>query len=172
MRDPNSFLPGPNRLGTPRASTNLVLRHPVAAPRSSDRQRETAQDYADQVGKAADRVLRMISPGTSIVLGSRTGAGGSSDSYAQIVKEYYSRNWDPRGVSRDDGTAVVTVVIGSDGRVVAARITKSSRDTALDETVQRALDRVRSIEPFENGAREKQRTFTINFNARTRNLGD
>ena len=112
----------------------------------------------------------MVSPGATIDLdgGTGTGSGEGSYSYAQIVKEHYARSWDPRGATDEDGTTVVKVVIASDGKVVAAHITKSSGNRALDDTIQQALNRVPSIRPFENGAREKQRTYTINFNARAK----
>jgi hypothetical protein len=42
-----------------------------------------------------------------------------------------------------------------------------SGDEALDRSVQRTLERVRTIEPFETGAKEEQRTYTINFNLQT-----
>ena len=58
----------------------------------------------------------------------------------------------------------VTVTIASDGTVISARIITPSGDAGVDASVQRTLDRVTFIAPFPEGATEKERTYTINFN--------
>jgi TonB family protein len=59
-------------------------------------------------------------------------------------------------------------VIRKDGRVSQARIIKRSGVASLDRSVQEALDRVREVVPFEAGATEDSRTYTIGFNLRSK----
>ena len=63
-----------------------------------------------------------------------------------------------------------TVTIASDGTVLSARILKPSGDASVDRSVQRTLDRVTFIAPFPEGAKDKQRTYTINFNLKAKRL--
>ena len=69
----------------------------------------------------------------------------------------------------EDATAEVRVTIASDGTVICQTIIKRSGDPAVDASVQRALDRVTTIgRPFPEGAKEKQRTYIIPFNMKTK----
>ncbi len=52
------------------------------------------------------------------------------------------------------------------GTVISAEIISPSGDETLDKSVQSTLSEVKWIKPFEAGARESQRTYTINFNLR------
>ena len=64
----------------------------------------------------------------------------------------------------------VKVTIASDGTVINAHIITPSGDAHVDATVQRALDRVQFIAPFPEGATEKERTYTINFNLKAKRM--
>ena len=55
LQDPNSFIPTPRRPRTPRVSTNLVFRPAVGARPASNRPRVTADEHAQQVGRAAEQ---------------------------------------------------------------------------------------------------------------------
>jgi TonB family protein len=85
------------------------------------------------------------------------------DAYARIVRFFYSQSWEPAGENDPTIAAKAKVTIASDGKVSAARIVQSSGDARLDESVQRTLDHVQFIEPFEPGAKENERSYTINF---------
>lgn len=97
------------------------------------------------------------------------GVGPTLVNYAQWVKEIYDRNWIvPDAVTSDYGIVRVEIVVQRNGDA-RGRIVKPSGDALLDRTVQGALDRVRNIGyPFPEGATEKSRTFTINFNLKSR----
>jgi TonB family protein len=70
----------------------------------------------------------------------------------------------PQDASLENATVEVSVTIARDGSVIAKRIVKRSGDAAVDASVQRTLDRVNSVErPFPEGAKDKQRTYTIPF---------
>jgi len=97
--------------------------------------------------------------------------GAASVSYADYglyVRMVYERAWHPpRHVKQNLATVKAEVVIARDGRVLSARILQPSGDPELDRSVQETLNRVKSIgRPFPKGAKEKQRTFIINFKLR------
>jgi TonB family protein len=91
---------------------------------------------------------------------------GQDDEYAKFVREIYTSHWDLSGADANDAGALtkVAVTIASSGKVLSSRILRSSGNTQVDETVQRALNSVDFIRPFEDRAKEAQRTYTINFN--------
>ena len=45
---------------------------------------------------------------------------------------------------------------------------RPSGETGVDSSVQRTLDRIPFIAPFPEGAKEKERTYTINFNLKAK----
>ena len=92
-------------------------------------------------------------------------------SYANFVVGVYRRTWEPlipSGLARSRITKV-SVTIRRDGRVLSARIIRKTGDAALDRSVQRALDRVKTIgKSFPSGSKDSQRTFTLDFTPRIR----
>ena len=86
--------------------------------------------------------------------------------YAQHVVAVYRRAWQPlipKNLARTR-IAEVSVTIDRTGRVIRARITRRTGDAALDKSVQRALDKVRSVgKSFPSGSRDAQRTFILDF---------
>jgi TonB family protein len=103
-------------------------------------------------------------PGTSSV---------SYANYSSVVKSVYERAWTlPDNTSSADANTRVSVTIGSDGTVISSRILDPSGDAGVDASVQRTLDRVTFVAPFPDGAKEKEKTFIINFNLKAkRNFG-
>jgi TonB family protein len=90
--------------------------------------------------------------------------------YAAVVKSVYEQAWIlPNDVS-DNANTKVSVTIANDGIVISARIITPSGDAGLDASVQRTLERVKSIAPFPEGATEKERTYIINFNPQVKRL--
>jgi len=101
-----------------------------------------------------------------------TGANRAAfTSYASFVVAVYRRTWEPlipANLARPR-VAKVSVTIRRDGRVLSARIIRRTGDAALDLSVQRALDRVRTIgKSFPPGSRDSQRTFTLDFTPQIR----
>ena len=86
--------------------------------------------------------------------------------YAQHVVAVYRRAWQPlipKNLARTR-IAEVSVTIDRIGRVIRASITRRTGDAALDKSVQRALDKVRSVgKSFPSGSRDAQRTFILDF---------
>jgi TonB family protein len=98
--------------------------------------------------------------------------GDGSLSYADFyerVKSVYAHAWIvPEGITDETATVGVSVTIARDGRVMGARITRSSRNPAVDHSVQVTLDRVDYAAPLPDGAKESQRAVSINFNVAAR----
>jgi len=91
--------------------------------------------------------------------------------YAAVVKSVYEQAWQPPDdAANDEANVKVTVTIANDGTVISARILAPSGDPGVDASVQRTLDRVTFIAPFPEGAKEKERTYSINFNLKAKRL--
>lgn len=89
--------------------------------------------------------------------------------YADFIWSKYYQAW----VTPDDrdvrNPVKVEIVVARDGRIISANIVKSSGDAALDKSVRQALDRVRSLPAFPQGAKDAERTFKISFNLKSKN---
>src|SRR5439155_833878 len=113
-------------------------------------------------------------PAVSTTIETDYGPGGGGEAYAnydQVVKSIYTHAWlPPDDTANDDAITKVTVTIQNDGKVLSARIFRPSGETRVDGSVQRTLDRVSFIAPFPEGAKDKQRTYKINFNLRAKRL--
>jgi TonB family protein len=126
---------------------------------------------AQAFAKANERLKEGFSQGTKVDV---SGPGGEAYAdYTQFVKSVYDDAWIVTDALIDeDSTAKVSVTIGKSGRVISAHIERRSGDSALDRSVQRALDKVKFVAPFPAGATDDQRTFLINFNLKSkRSLG-
>lgn len=169
----------------PQISTKIV--HRTTVDPAAERARKAAEDRAKAEAEAraqrltaASTALRSAVTGLSKNLSTSTiaveafGPGGPAFiNYGQLVKSIYDAAWlvsDDLG--DDDSTVKARVVIARDGTVLSARIVSPSRNGALNRSVQGALDDVKFIAPFPEGAKDLERTFTINFNLKAkRQLG-
>ncbi|HEY2952868.1 MAG TPA: TonB family protein [Verrucomicrobiae bacterium] len=167
--------PVPNKNAKPDLG-KVVVRDPGAKARaeaeakSKAEAKERAALLAKQLNKTVQNLNDGLSKGTVVDI---RGPGGEAyANYAQWVKTVYEDAWDPADDLMDnDSTAQVTVTIAKNGDVITARLIKRSGTPALDKSVQRALDKVRTIgRPFPEGAKEDQRTFNINFNLKAKRL--
>jgi TonB family protein len=149
-------------------------------PSESDTRAQEAKELADrrrqllsQLRQSADNIRAGTSSATAIEEIGPGGGGPAYANYAAWVKTKYENAWTPPDdAASDDAIAKVSVTIASDGTVMSARIIKSSGDSQVDRSVQRTLDRVTFIAPFPEGAKEKQRSYVINFNLKAkRGLG-
>jgi len=131
------------------------------------REREKAAERA--VAEATQAIQKNAAPSTAIDM-----PGDSSEAYAnygQIVKSIYDRAWNaPDTSANDNADTLVRVEISRDGSVLSADIINSSGDSAVDNSVQRALDRVRFIKEFPDGATEKTRVYKIHFNLKAKRM--
>lgn len=131
---------------------------------------EARQRLANQVGRAASNIRSGTGAATAVEEGFGSGSGPSYASYTSWVWSYFDRAWvRPQDGSLEDATVLARVTIARDGTVIAKRIIKPSGDAAVDASVQRTLDRVNSVErPFPEGSKDKERTYNIPFNMKSK----
>ena len=157
-----------------------IVRNPKAKSASKDTSAEDSQArerlaMRNRVLGAFDRSLGNISAGTGSAtkIDGSFGPGGGGPTYAGYeawVLTVYDNAWvAPEDATSADATVEVSVTIANDGAVTAKRIIKRSGDSAVDASVQRTLDRVTTMgRPFPEGAKDKQRTYIIPFNMKTK----
>ena len=180
--DPNALEPERKRK-LPDVSTKPVVRPPdtAKAPKSPDTPSAEdlqAQRLADArkraaaiIGASARSLRDDIAPGTSIEPLGPGGGGEVYASYDQAVRSKYWHAWrPPQDTASDNAITRATVTIASDGSVLSARIIQPSGDASVDRSVRDTLDRVTYIAPFPQGAKDKQRTYTIRFDLKARRL--
>jgi TonB family protein len=129
------------------------------------RDRERRRRMAAAVGGAANNLEP--SPLGGVTLDPK-GPGGGGVPYAnflQAVKSVYQHAWVvPDGITDENATTAASVTIARDGTVVSSRITRSSGNPGVDQSVQRTLDKVKWAAPLPDTAKENERTVNINFN--------
>src|SRR5690606_15587917 len=111
-----------------------------------------------------------LSSSTEIKLKGPGGGGVPYANFLSAVKSVYSRDWQVPETADDSATVVASITIARDGRVLSARITRSSGSSAVDRSVQITLDRVKFAAPLPETATENQREVTINFNVKAAKL--
>jgi TonB family protein len=148
-------------------NTQLVVRTvPKNSPATDNSQQQQRQARA--IRSALRNLKSNLTPGTTIDMPGNSSAAYAN--YAAVVKSVYEQAWIlPNDVS-DNANTKVSVTIANDGTVISARIITPSGDAGLDASVQRTLERVKSIAPFPEGATEKERTYIINFNPQVKRL--
>jgi TonB family protein len=179
-----------NKKPKPEIVTTAVSRHTDS--QKKQKQKSDAEAHAREVAEAkaqeaadsrrremaaalltsTSRGIRSDMAPTAISINPGPGGGGEAyANYAQVVKSIYEHAWLPSDdTTSDEAITKVTVTIKRDGSVAASRILKGSGDSSIDKSVQRTLDRVRYIAPFPEGAKDQERTFTINFNLKAKRL--
>jgi len=121
------------------------------------------------VAEVKRNIREGLSGSTSVEMPGPGGGGPAYANYKQVLASIYYQAWqEPDDSSAEAATAVAAVVVARDGSVISAHITKSSGDRAVDRSVEATLQRVRFIAPFPEGAKDEQRSFTVNFNAKAK----
>jgi TonB family protein len=139
-------------------NTQLVTR-----PVSKNSPPVKSQNDSRALKNLAAELRHKLSSPTQIEMSGESSA--SYANYASVVKSIYDQAWTlPDTIANDDENVKVRVTIASDGMVISASIVTPSGDASADDSVQRALDRVKFIAPFPEGVTDKERTYTINFN--------
>lgn len=136
------------------------------AKAAADRRRESSE-----INRALANIKSGFSPSTSIELQGPGGGGIPYGNFLAAVKKVYSDAWTvPDGVT-EDFAATISVTIARDGTVISARIIRTSGNSAVDQSVQSVLDRVKYAAPLPEGAKEDQRTVNIVFDVNSKLLG-
>lgn len=167
----------------PDISTNLVVRSNQEAIR---KQRELAQARADQeaarqaaerkawqeyanqrsqiakdVGSLVGNVGKSIGKDTVVDVGAGPG-GEAFANYGGLVSGTYRRAIESQNPQNDQlVSAVIRTTVARDGTVLKAEFLQRTGSSLLDKAVDRALKSVRSVPAFPAGAKDTERTFTI-----------
>lgn len=133
-----------------------------AAQRARDARLRAIRSAANTIREKSSSAMEVDLPGDSTQ---------AYADYASVVKTVYTDAWNlPDSVANDDETVKVSVTIANNGRVIDAHIIEHCGDAPVDASVQRALDRVRQLEPFPDGATDKERTYTIYFQPKIKRM--
>lgn len=181
--DKNDVTPAPPKPKPPKPTppkiqidlTPVVRKTTDTAEKAVEQQREAERQAKRDALKrqkaimaAANSIESKASASTEVSV-PRGDSAAAVANYASVVKTYYTQAWNPPDDAKNDEANVkVRVTIQSDGTVSAARIIDRSGDSGLDDSVQRALDRIHSLEPFPSGMNESEHTYTINFNLKAK----
>lgn len=99
-------------------------------------------------------------------------SGPAFANYAQAIKTLYQKAWlEPSDAQSDTSVVKARVRIARDGRILSAVVVGRSSDAAVNRSVEQALRRVTKAPPFPAGSKDKERSYTINFELSSRRLG-
>ena len=162
-------------------STTPVIRKTdakaIAQAKAAAEAKAAAKAAADQnsriasaLNSAASRIEGGVSKRTDIKLSPGSGGGGPSyGNWLSAIKKIYTDAWIvPDGVTDDSATVTATVTIARNGDVLTTSIVRASGNPIVDHSVKATLDRVTTTRPLPEGAKEDQRTVTINFNVKAK----
>jgi TonB family protein len=168
-QEPLNLKPIPDKVQPHKVEPNLK---PVVRNAS---QNTSTPDNSAQQARALRKAIRSLkqnfSPSTTVDMPGNSSVAYAN--YASAVKSVYDQAWAQvplDHVANDNENVKVTVTIASDGTVISARIVDSSGDGALDDSVQKTIERVTFVAPFPGGSTDKKRTYTINFNPQLRKM--
>lgn len=156
-----------NKSATQKASAEARREAEANERREAEANARAAQaQYASRVQSIVGAIGQGMSSGTSVEI---PGPGGEAFAdYGQWVIAIYQRAWSPPGdLADNEATVEATVVISRNGTVESFTVTKNSRHSALNQSVDR-LQKVKSIAPFPEGVTDLRRTFIIEFNLRSK----
>lgn len=184
LPDPNSLEQKTDRKPRlPEVSTVPVVHKPnptrpattstTTSTEDSEAQRvaERNKRIAAALGATARALRNDIAPGTTIEALGPGGGGEVYASYDQVVQSVYWHAWTPpQDTATDAAITKASVTIASDGTVLSAHIIKPSGDASVDRSVQQTLEKVTFIHAFPEGAKDKQRTYTIKFDLKAKRL--
>ena len=140
-----------------------------ATAEAEAREREQQAQYNARVREVGDSLSQNLSTGTSI---GPLGPGGEAYAYyGSVIVKIFDDAWIlPNDVSDSDATVKAEVTIRRDGTVLSRQIRRRSGVSAVDASVQKALNRVLNVPKFPDGAKEDQRSFILNFNVKAKRL--
>ena len=132
-------------------------------------QKAAQEKLAKAIRDVRKEMTQGFNSGTKVEV---SGPGGAAyASYRSFVFAAYDNEWQvSNDIANDDSSAIARVVVHRTGRIISAEISQRSGLPALDKSVQRALDAVKSLPPFPEGARDQERTFVIEFSLKAKRL--
>lgn len=169
----------------PRINTTLTTRKPTDKTASTKNSAASASTKTtttppNQRAQAVERLIQSLhqnltSGGLTLneTIGSGVGGGPAALNYNQAVLGAFDDAWQPPPeLEEDTAVTLARIVVHRSGRILDARIIKRSGNHLMDLSVQNALEAVKELPPFPEGARDLERTFKIEFNLKVkRGLG-
>jgi protein TonB len=138
-------------------------------PKNNSTPAKPTPDNSRVVNSTLRALRKNLSSNTTIDMPGDSSVAAAN--YAQIVKSVYEQAWTPPDdTASDDANIKVRVTIASDGTVISARVIGPSGDASVDKSVRSTLERVQFIAPFPSDSNDKERTYIINFNLKSKRL--
>lgn len=154
-----------------RISTNLVVRKGGSTKTQSSSGKIAGNKIADQFNSAIQNIGAGLTSG-GLHINDVPGFGGGGPAmvnYTQLIMNIFDRAWTPPSEIADENLITeVSIVIHRTGKVTSTRILKRSGNAAMDASVLKAIESVRSVPAFPSEARDFERTFIIEFNLKTK----
>jgi TonB family protein len=158
----------PNPKPTPKVDLHLVTRN---APKNlQTKTTDNSQQQARAINAALKNLRKNLAPGTVIDVPG-TGSKSSANYRDALASIYYDAWMTPDDVMSDTPNAIVRITVATDGTVINTRIITPSGDTKVDDSIQRALERVPSVPPLPDQSKAQQ-DFTISFNLETKKMSE
>jgi len=174
--EPESLEPAKSSKRKIEVSTKPVIRNTsqeTAKARAAAEARAVAERnrrIASALNRAASNIAGSLSGSTDVDF--QPGEGGNGVSYGNwfvAVKLVYIDAWIvPDGVTDDSATVAAKITVARDGTVTSTSITRFSGNSLVDQSVKATLDRVRKLPALPEGAKESERSVTINFNVKAK----
>ncbi len=149
------------------ADAKAKREHERAIAAANDKARQNAEAKKAAFADALQGIKGGLSQSTKIEM---PGPGGEAyANYGQTIRSIYEQAWHPPSELEDDSSTVeVQLTLSSDGTVLSSSILTKSGSSSLNRSVQDALNRVRRVPSFPEGAKDSQRTFRIKYNLRSK----
>jgi TonB family protein len=169
-----STKPAPRK---PNVNTKLVSRTDTsstskARAEANAKAAEDRRRLASAYNNAASGIQNGTSGSTTIEIQGPGGGGLPYANWLAAVKKCYTDAWVlSDSIDDDSATATASITIARDGTVLSASLVRRSGNGTVDQTVQRALDRVRRAPALPADSNDSQRSVKINFNVKAKLLG-
>lgn len=152
----------------PTRSTSSDDSEAKAAAAAAAAQRRTANEISQAFSGLASAISKGTSKATVIDLPGQGGGAAFADYRSVLFSAYYNAWTTPDNVENDLAAVEVKVVVARNGSIISATITKKSSESAVNRSVQRALEAVSKLPPFPEGATDDQRSFRLIFNLKAK----
>jgi len=159
----------PKQSHLPKVNLQPVVRT-VPKNSTTTKPKDDSQQQARAINAALKNLKKNLTPGIVVDVPG-TGSKSSANYRDALASIYYDAWTTPGGVTSETPNAIVRITVATDGTVITARIITSSGDAKVDDSVQRALERVPSVPPLPDQLKVQQ-DFTISFNLETKKMSE
>jgi TonB family protein len=173
--DPDS-LEVSNKRKAPQISLKPVTRKTSGSNSSAAEERARERAAAERRARTYESALNNIRSGASsgginIPLRGPGGGGLPYAGFNQALVSTYMRAWlVPADAADSSGKVVAVITLRRDGSVISARVERRSGNSELDQSVQRALDKVSYVAPFPDSVKDSQKTFWLEFDPKAKRM--